>query len=254
MTHAVGPNQAAVIEAHDLQKRFGAVNAVDGIDLALPAGRIYGLLGPNGSGKTTLIRLLTGLARPTSGYAMVAGVRMPSRSNLARIGYMTQAEGLYAELSVWENLHFFATLSGATDRSKMMAALELVQLDRWARTPVHELSGGMRRRLSLACALAHRPPVLFLDEPTVGVDPALRRSFWEHLRSLAARGDTLLVASHVMDEAERCDELLFIRAGKVVASGDADALRQRAGTRDLEAAFLKFAAEAGVGSAEESPR
>jgi ABC-2 type transport system ATP-binding protein len=254
MTHAVDPTQAAVIEAHDLQKRFGAVNAVDGIDLALPAGRIYGLLGPNGSGKTTLIRLLTGLARPTSGYAMVAGVRMPSRSNLARIGYMTQAEGLYAELSVWENIRFFASLSGATDRGQMRAALELVQLDRWAKTPVHELSGGMRRRLSLACALAHRPPVLFLDEPTVGVDPALRRSFWEHLRGLAAGGDTLLVASHVMDEAERCDELLFIRAGKVVASGDAEALRQRAGTRDLEAAFLKFAAEAGVGSAEESPR
>ena len=112
----------------------------------------------------------------------------------------------------------------------------------------------MRRRLSLACALAHRPPVLFLDEPTVGVDPALRRSFWEHLRGLASQGDTLLVASHVMDEAERCDELLFIRAGRVVASGDADALRQRAGTRDLEEAFLKFASEAGVGSAEEGPQ
>lgn len=254
MPPASGSDQAPAVEAHALEKRFGAVHAVNGIDLALPPGRIYGLLGPNGSGKTTLIRLLTGLSRPTAGHASVLGVRMPSRTNLTRIGYMTQAEGLYAELSVWENLRFFASLSGARDRGQMQETLELVQLDRWAGTPVHELSGGMRRRLSLACALAHRPPVLFLDEPTVGVDPALRRSFWEHLRSLAASGDTLLVASHVMDEAERCDELLFIRAGKVVASGDAEALRQRAGTRDLEAAFLQFSDEAGVASAEESPR
>lgn len=250
MPTEAGPEQTAVVEARGLEKHFGPVRAVNGIELSLPPGRIYGLLGPNGSGKTTLIRLLTGLARPTSGYATVLGVRMPSRTNLSRIGYMTQTEGLYAELSVWENLRFFAGLYGANRRRDLQATLELVQLDRWAGTPVHELSGGMRRRLSLACALAHRPPVLFLDEPTVGVDPALRRSFWEHLRGLAARGDTLLVASHVMDEAERCDELLFIRAGKVVAAGNAGELRRRAGTHDLEAAFLQFASEAGVGSAE----
>ena len=127
MPPAAGPEQAPAIQVVDLHKRFGSVNAVDGVDLSLPAGRIYGLLGPNGSGKTTLIRLLTGLARPTSGYAAVLGVRMPARTNLTKIGYMTQAEGLYAELSVWENLRFFASLSGATDRGQMTAALELVQ-------------------------------------------------------------------------------------------------------------------------------
>jgi ABC-2 type transport system ATP-binding protein len=130
-------------------------------------------------------------------------------------------------------------------------ALAIVELEGWARTPVEALSGGMRRRLSLACALAHRPGILFLDEPTVGVDPSLRRSFWTHLRGLADAGDTLVVSSHVMDEAERCDELLFIRAGRVVASGSAADLRRRSGTDDLEAAFLRFADEAGVPSAEE---
>lgn len=239
------------IEASDLHKHYGRIRAVDGVDLALPPGRIYGLLGPNGSGKTTLIRLLTGLARPTEGSVRVAGVEMPSRTNLARIGYMTQADGLYPELTAWENIRFFAALYGAVDHDAIRRSLALVELAAWRDTPVHALSGGMRRRLSLACALAHEPAVLFLDEPTVGVDPALRRAFWEHLRGLADAGRTLLVSSHVMDEAERCDELLFIRAGRVVATGSAAELRRRAGTQDLEAAFLRFAGEAGVGSAEE---
>lgn len=239
------------IEAQGLRKLYGHIRAVDGVDLALPPGRIYGLLGPNGSGKTTLIRLLTGLARPTEGTVRVAGVEMPSRSNLARIGYMTQADGLYPELTVWENIRFFAALYGAVDHDAIREALALVELAAWTDTGVHALSGGMRRRLSLACALPHQPEVLFLDEPTVGVDPALRLAFWEHLRGLADAGRTLLVSSHVMDEAERCDELLFIRAGRVVATGSAAELRRRAGTDDLEAAFLGFASEAGVGSAEE---
>jgi ABC-2 type transport system ATP-binding protein len=245
-----GPVEPA-IESQGLRKHYGHVRAVDGVDLALPPGRIYGLLGPNGSGKTTLIRLLTGLARPTEGTVRVVGVEMPSRTNLARIGYMTQADGLYPELTVWENIRFFAALYGAVDQDAIREALALVELATWTDTSVHALSGGMRRRLSLACALAHEPEVLFLDEPTVGVDPALRLAFWVHLRGLADTGRTLLVSSHVMDEAERCDELLFIRAGRVVARGSAADLRRRAGTDDLETAFLDFASEAGVGSAEE---
>jgi ABC-2 type transport system ATP-binding protein len=232
---------APAVEAVALRKDYGPIHAVDGIDMALPPGRIYGLLGPNGSGKTTLIRLLVGLASATSGQARVLGVEMPSRPNLARIGYMTQADGIYPELSVWENLSFFAALYGQTDRPALIRALELVELDGRLGTPAQDLSGGMRRRLSMACALVHHPAVIFLDEPTVGVDPALRVQFWDHFHRLAADGATLLVSSHVMDEADRCDELLFMRDGRVLAQGTPDALRKRAGTEKLETAFLQFA-------------
>ena len=228
------------IETNDLTKRFGDLTAVDGIDLALPSGRIYGLLGPNGSGKTTLIRLLSGLARPTSGSVQVLGVAMPSRANLERIGYMTQADGVYAELSVWENVRFFAALFGVRDETALSHALEVVDLADRRDTPAFELSGGMRRRLSLACALVHRPAVLFLDEPTVGIDPALRVQFWGFFRELAASGTTLLVASHVMDEAERCDELLLILRGRLLAQGSSTSIREQAGTPDLEGAFLRL--------------
>jgi ABC-2 type transport system ATP-binding protein len=237
------PGPAPAVEAAGLHKHFGAIRAVDGIDMALPPGRIYGLLGPNGSGKTTLIRLLMGLASATSGRARVLGVDMPSRANLARIGYMTQSDGIYPELSVWENLSFFASLYGQTDKARKMDALKLVELDARLGTPALDLSGGMRRRLSMACALVHKPAVMFLDEPTVGVDPALRVQFWTHFHELAAAGATLLVSSHVMDEADRCDELLFIRAGKVIAQGSPAQLRKRAGTDNLEEAFLMFAGE-----------
>jgi ABC-2 type transport system ATP-binding protein len=236
---AAGP----AVEAVALRKDFGPIHAVDGIDMALPPGRIYGLLGPNGSGKTTLIRLLTGLASATSGKAKVLGVAMPSRVNLARIGYMTQSDGIYPELSVWENLSFFAALYGQTDRADLHRTLELVELDTRAGTPAMQLSGGMRRRLSMACALAHHPAVIFLDEPTVGVDPALRVQFWDHFHRLAAAGATLVVSSHVMDEADRCDELLFIRDGHVLVQGAPAELRRRAGTDNLETAFLSFASQ-----------
>jgi len=229
------------VEAIGLRKQFGAVIAVDGIDLALAPGHIYGLLGPNGSGKTTLIRLLAGLARPTSGEARILGTRMPSRPMLGRIGYMPQAEAIYPDLSVGENLRFFGALQGAAGSSAIDRVMALVELTDRADSPALELSGGMRRRLSLACTLVHEPPILFLDEPTVGVDPALRVQFWSHFRRLAADGTTILVASHVMDEADRCDDLLFIRSGKVIAHGTGAELRASAGTDNLETAFLRFA-------------
>jgi ABC-2 type transport system ATP-binding protein len=240
MTATTATTHDPAIETSGLRKSFGPIHAVDGIDLSLAPGAIYGLLGPNGSGKTTLIRLLVGLSRPTAGSARVLGTAMPSRPILARIGYMTQSEGLYPELFVWENIRFFASLEGNQPRERLMRALALVELDERLGSPVLTLSGGMRRRLSLACALVHEPDVLFLDEPTVGVDPALRVQFWTHFRSLADEGATLLVSSHVMDEADRCDELLFIRDGRVIARGSGAELRRQAGTDDLEAAFLRF--------------
>ena len=228
------------ISARGLTKRFGEITAVDALDLELPAGRIYGLLGPNGSGKTTLIRLLTGLAKPTSGEARVLGVKMPDRENLARIGYMTQADGIYIELSVWENLRFFAALSGTGDKKAMDEVLDLVALTSRKKAPALNLSGGMRRRLSLACALVHKPSVLFLDEPTVGIDPALRVQFWSYFRQLASNGTTIVVSSHVMDEADRCDELLLMFHGKVLARGSGAEIRQQAGVDNMEDAFLKL--------------
>jgi ABC-2 type transport system ATP-binding protein len=241
----------AAVEAVGLVKRFGNLAAVDGVDLALDGGRIYGLLGPNGSGKTTLIRMLAGLARPTAGHATVLGERMPSQKAFARIGYMTQSDGVYPELSAWENLRFFGELCGVTDRAILTRALDLVHLGDRAGTPAYQLSGGMRRRLSLACALVHRPDILFLDEPTVGIDPTLRVEFWDHFHALAAEGSTLLVSSHVMDEASRCDELVLLLAGRVIERGSADEIRARAGTADLEGAFLRVAG-AGASAAREA--
>jgi ABC-2 type transport system ATP-binding protein len=236
-------NASPAVRAVDLVKTFGPVRAVDGMTFELAAGRIYGLLGPNGSGKTTLIRLLTGLGRPSGGLVEVLGVAMPSRSNLARIGYMTQADGIYPSLTAGENVAFFGAIYGVAERSAGDAVLRLVDLADRRDTVAATLSGGQRRRLSLACALVHRPAMLFLDEPTVGVDPLLRVQFWAHFRQLADEGRTILVSSHVMDEADRCDELLFVRAGRIIARGSGEALRLEAGTDDLEQAFLRFAGE-----------
>jgi ABC-2 type transport system ATP-binding protein len=243
-SHAPVPAEAALgaaaVRAVDLVKTFGAIRAVDGISFDLAPGRIYGLLGPNGSGKTTLIRLLTGMARPTSGHAEVLGAIMPSRPTLARIGYMTQADGIYPTLTVGENARFFAAMYGVRDRETIVEALRLVDLADREATVAGSLSGGQRRRLSLACALVHRPPVIFLDEPTVGIDPLLRAEFWAHFRSLAAAGATIAVSSHVMDEADRCDELLFVRSGRVIARGASGEIRAQAGTASLEEAFLRL--------------
>jgi ABC-2 type transport system ATP-binding protein len=246
MNSAEVPPSGPAIRATRLVKTFGEIRAVDDISFELAPGRIYGLLGPNGSGKTTLIRLLTGLTRPTAGQAEILGVTMPSRANLSRIGYMTQSDGVYMALTVAENARFFAATYGVRGHEAVGESLALVDLADRAGTLTANLSGGQRRRLSLACALVHRPPVLFLDEPTVGIDPLLRVQFWAHFRKLADAGTTIVVSSHVMDEADRCDELLFIRSGKVIARGTGREIRERAGTDDLEQAFLYFGGEVEV--------
>jgi ABC-2 type transport system ATP-binding protein len=247
--HDAAAVPAPAVRAVGVVKRFGSLAAVDGMTFDLTPGRIYGLLGPNGSGKTTLIRLLTGMTHPSEGHTEVLGARMPSRPTLARIGYMTQSDGIYPALTVGENARFFAAAYGADPGAAVDEALALVELGDRTKTLAASLSGGQRRRLSLACALVHRPDVVFLDEPTVGVDPLLRVQFWSHFRGLADAGATIVVSSHVMDEADRCDELRFTRAGRVTARGTGAELRAEAGTDDLEAAFLHFAGVAGTGVA-----
>lgn len=232
-----------VVEALQAVKHFGPIRAVDGVSLAIQSGEIYGLLGPNGSGKTTLIRLFIGLLRPDSGSIRLLGETMPAKGILNQIGYMTQASALYEELTVRENIVFFAEMNGRYNRSWIEEVIELVDLKDRAGSAVRTLSGGMRQRTSLACALAHRPQVLFLDEPTVGVDPQLRATFWSYFRRLADNGVTLVISSHVMDEAERCDRLGFLRQGQLLAEGSAADLRKATGAATLEEAFLRFAAE-----------
>jgi ABC-2 type transport system ATP-binding protein len=229
-------NQAPLaIEATNVRKRFGSVQALDGITLHVPAGTVYGLLGPNGSGKTTLIRSLVGLVKPDEGTLNVLGAHMPRRQVLASIGYMTQAPALYADLTAEENIRFFARVQGGGD---IESALRFVDLWDRRRSITSTLSGGMRTRLSLACALVHRPSLLLLDEPTVGVDPQLRATLWDGLRAMAAEGTTILVSSHVMDEAERTDRLGLIRDGRMLAEGTVRELMAKAGTERLEDAFL----------------
>jgi ABC-2 type transport system ATP-binding protein len=227
--------EAAAVEAAGVRKRFGTLQALDGIDLRVSGGEVYGLLGPNGAGKTTLIRALVGLVRPEAGELVVLGRRMPAGDVRARIGYMTQAAALYGDLTAEENVRFFAAIHGGGD---VDAALRFVHLEDRRRSVTATLSGGLRTRLSLACTIVHRPKLLLLDEPTVGVDPQLRAELWDGLRAMAADGATIIVSSHVMDEAERCDRLGLIRAGRVIAEGSADELRRRAHTDRLEDAFL----------------
>lgn len=236
--------EAVLVE--NVHKHFGEVKALQGLSLYAQKGEIYGLLGPNGAGKSTLIRAIVGLITPDMGRVVVLGKTMPDKDILSKVGYMTQASALYAELTVWQNVAFFAGLLGCRNKTAIEEAIALVDLSDRAHSRVATLSGGMRQRVSLASVLAHHPELVLLDEPTVGVDPQLRVQFWEHFRKLTAQGITLIVSSHVMDEAERCDRLGFLRHGSLIAEGSAESLRQQAGKDNLEDAFLYFAEKSDV--------
>jgi len=239
------PAAEVVVAVDNVSKTFGRTRALDGLTLRVIRGEKYGLLGPNGSGKTTLIRCMVGLVLPDKGRVTVLGRTVPSAAAAARVGYMTQAPALYEDLTVVENLHFFARLfgAGADAARRIEEVLELVDLGARRRSPVRTLSGGMRQRVSLAAALVHRPELMLLDEPTVGVDPELRRTLWRHFDRLNAEGKTFIISTHVMEEAERCSRVGLLRAGRLLAEGSPAELKRRAGASTLEEAYLWFARE-----------
>ncbi len=234
-------SESIAVDVENVSKSFGAVKALDGVTMRIRRGEIYGLLGPNGAGKTTLIRMIVGIVGAQAGTVTVLGQRMPNVAVLRHIGYMTQAAALYPGLSVEENVGFFAAINGAEEGVK--DALQLVELYERRGSVVSTLSGGMRQRCSLACALVHKPELLLLDEPTVGVDPQLRVQFWEGFRRMAEAGTTIIVSSHVMDEAERCQRLGLIQYGRLLAEGSPHEVRTMAGTQNLEEAFLTLAGQ-----------
>jgi ABC-2 type transport system ATP-binding protein len=228
------------IEIKGLQVRRGGRLVLPGISLTVPAGTVTGLLGPSGSGKTTLMRSIVGVQIIESGDVRVLGRLAGTPELRRRIGYVTQAPSVYSDLTARENLHYFARIVDAAP-SRVDDVLALVDLVEQSDQVVHTMSGGERARVSLATALLGEPEVLVLDEPTVGLDPVLRRKLWRTFHEIADRGATLLVSSHVMDEAERSEEIILMLEGRIVAIGTPKALLERAGTHDLEEAFIRLA-------------
>ena len=236
-----------VIDVEGLTKRFGAKTVVDGLDLSVRRGEIFGFLGPNGSGKTTSIRMLCGLLTPDAGTGRTLGHDIVREAALVKreVGYMTQRFGLYEDLSIRENLDFIARMYGVDRRrERVEEALRRLGLAEREKQLAGNLSGGWKQRVALAACMLHEPRLLLLDEPTAGVDPQARRTFWEEIHALAAQGITVLVSTHYMDEAERCHRLAYIAAGRLLASGTPDELVAQAGLHTWEGQGAGVAASA----------
>src|SRR5437762_1062705 len=234
----VPPNQESAVHIQNLVKRFGDFVAVANVSLDVARGEIFGFLGPNGAGKSTTIRVMCGLLAPTSGRATVAGYDVAKQSELVRenIGYMSQKFSLYDDLTVEENIEFFGGVYGVSPElleQRRDYVLKMANLEDKRKSPTRDLPGGLKQRLALGCAILHEPPILFLDEPTSGVDPVARRNFWELIYQLSQAGHTVFVTTHYMDEAEYCHRVALMYAGRVIALGSPAELKQSFGARHL---------------------
>lgn len=232
-----------IISVRKVSKSYGKQSVLKEIDLEIARGEIFGLLGPSGAGKTTLVKQLVGLEEATAGEVRISGIKQPSLELIEQIGYMAQSDALYTELSARENLDFFVSLYSMNKQQRlerMQAVMAVVDLEDSFEKIVAEYSGGMKRRLSLAIAMLHEPDILILDEPTVGMDPILRKSIWNSFNTLKSRGITIIVTTHVMEEADKCDRLGMIRDGKLTAVGSPEQLKKKAHAEDLEGAFLVY--------------
>jgi ABC-2 type transport system ATP-binding protein len=248
-----GPSGDAVVEADALTRRFGEFTAADSISFRIGRGEIFGLLGPNGAGKSTTFKMMCGLLRPTAGKARVAGLDLYQAKGAARarVGYMAQKFSLYGDLSVRQNLNFFAGiygLSSARRRDQLNRMTTAFRLKQYLDTNAGFLPLGFKQRLALACAVLHDPAVLFLDEPTSGVDPLTRREFWSHIGAMVERGVTVMVTTHFLDEAEYCDRIALIYRGHIIALGSPDDLKDRVRSArhpepTLEDAFIELVEE-----------
>lgn len=229
------------IKLHNVGRAFKKHQVLHDITFSVAKAEIFGLLGPSGSGKTTLVKLIAGIDEATAGEVYVQGQKMPLLSVIPRIGYMAQSDALYSELTAYENLSFFAALFGLKSKRKkqrIAEVMEIVNLSDDLHKQVSRYSGGMKRRLSLAIALLHEPDILILDEPTVGIDPLLRKSIWNRLDQLSQNGTSILLTTHVMDEAEKCHRLGLIREGNLIAIGTPDDLKAEANVSTIEDVFL----------------
>lgn len=231
------------IKIEHVNKYFGKKQVLFDISLDVSYSQILGLLGPSGSGKSTLVKMIAGIDVPTSGEVCVLDEKMPKFSIMNKIGYMAQSDALYNELTAEENIKFFASmykLTKSKQKQRIAEVMELVNLSDHLKKQVKQYSGGMKRRLSLAIALIHEPLVLILDEPTVGIDPVLRKSIWDELYKLNNNGTTIIVTTHVMDEAEKCNNLGMIRDGKLIALGSPDEIKRASDSNTIEEAFLYY--------------
>jgi ABC-2 type transport system ATP-binding protein len=232
-----------VISVKNITQKFGSYIVLDNINLEVRKGEILGILGPSGSGKTTLVKAIVGMQNPNCGEVRVLDTKMPSLKVVSRLGYMAQSDALYEDLSALDNLLFFASLynlAGKEARARVEDVLQLTQLLEHQKKLVRDFSGGMKRRLSLAISLIHEPELLILDEPTVGIDPVLRQEFWQKFNELKSKGCTILITTHAMDEAEKCDRLALIRSGKIIALASPEELKKLSKQSTIEGAFLHF--------------